>query len=375
MKRIVISLVICVFVSACDRMLLGGEDKLMTAYENLQAPPALGDGIEVSSLTKVNMDSVRIYTLIKALQEKSKHHIRSILIARHNKLVLESYFNGWKRERMQDMRSATKSITSALMGIAIDKQMVPSVNVPVFNFFNNEYKTFAHWEDIKSEITIKDFLRMRTGLRCNDWVPASEGNEEKMYKKRDWVKFVLDLPVDGRPGENYSYCTGAPVTLGAIISNASGRKIPDFAHQYLFEPLGIKEYSWEFMPNGRADTGGHLHLKPRDMLKFGLLFMNQGTWNGEQLISPSWINESTKADGEVPTSNGLQYGYLWWCKKWVHNNQDVKAYFASGNGGQFIFVLPELDIVVVFTGGGYNTNMISIALSIMEGTIIRAVND
>lgn len=365
---------LCVFVSGCDKMLLGGSEPLTTTFENLQAPPLMQDGIQVSSLTKVNMDSVRIYTLVKALQESSEHQIRSILIARNNKLVLESYFNGWKRERMQDMRSATKSITSALMGIAIDKQFVPGVDAPVFGFFG-EYKSIAHWEDVKSKITIKDFLRMRTGLSCNDWVPASVGNEERMYKKRDWVKFVLDLPVASQPGENYSYCTGAPVTLGAIITNASGKKIPDFAQEYLFGPLGIREYSWEFMPNGRADTGGHLHLRSRDMLKFGLLFLNQGNWNGQQLISPSWVSESTKADGEVPTSNGLQYGYFWWCKKWTHNNEDVNAYFASGNGGQFIFVLPELDMVVVFTGGGYNTNMQAIALSIVENTILKAVKD
>ncbi len=374
MKQAALFVILIFLLSACDKTLLGDEKNSTGAEENLKVPDALADGIEVSSFTRVNMDSTRIYSFVKELRENGSNNIRSILIARNNKLVLESYFNGWNRERKQDLRSATKSFTSALMGIAIDKKIVGGVNEPVFSFFT-AYESFEHWEQTKGQITIGDFLRMRTGLSCNNWIPSSPGNEENMYKTEDWVKFILDLPIVGPSGQTYAYCIGAPVTLGAIISHAPGKPIPEFAKETLFDPLGITDYNWEFMPNGSTDTSGHLHLRPRDMLKFGLLFLNGGNWKGEQIISSAWINESTRADGDIPDFSQLQlqYGYLWWCKSWLVNNKTVNAYFANGNGGQVIFVLPALDLVVVFTGGAYNTNHTQRLLAIMESTILPAV--
>lgn len=365
-KLSLITLSAFVFLS-CDGLLLGSEGHTDVA-DYLKPPPDMGDGIHVSSMTDEQIDAARMYSLVETLSEDKNNEIRSILVARNNKLVLEAYFNGWSRDRKQDLRSATKSFTSAIVGIAIDKGIIKGTEEKVIGFFP-EYQSFANWDERKAQMTIRDFLRMRTGLTCNDWNPQSAGHEEKMYDAHDWVKFVLDLPATGTAGTEYSYCTGAPVTLGAIVSNASGKSIPEFASENLFQPLGINDYAWEFMPNGRADTGGHLHMRPRDMMKFGLLFLNHGQWNGTQIISSDWVEESTRPDGDVPGRN-TQYGYLWWYTTGSVNGNTLNGYFANGNGGQLIFIFEEIDMVIVFTGGTYNRD--SRAFSIL-GSILGSV--
>jgi CubicO group peptidase (beta-lactamase class C family) len=356
-------------LAGCDRLLLGSEEEPVSMEKNLQVPDQLDDGLEVSALSDENIDAQRIHSMIRSVHANPSHRHRSILIARNNKLVLEAYFNGWNRDRKQDIRSATKSFTSSLVGIAIDKGFIADVHQPVLGFFN-EYASIQNPDQRKSQATIKDFLRMRTGLSCNDWNVSSPGNEERMYQTDDWVKFILDLPVSGSPGQNFSYCTGAPVTLGAVITNVSGKSIPDFAKEYLFDPLGIREYSWEFTPVGQTDTGGHIHMKPRDMLKFGLLFLNNGNWKGRQLISREWIEESTTPDGAVPGSRELAYGYLWWATTWTVDQREIAAYFATGNGGQLIFVIPSLRAVVIFTGGSYNSDFLPRLLGMMAGQLL-----
>lgn len=363
-----------ILMSGCDKAFLGDEKGMISLEENLEDPIRFNDGILTSTLIAENIKEEKIHSLISGLHDSQPGKgIRSLLIARNNKLVIESYFNGWSRNRKQDIRSATKSVTSALMGIAIDKRFVSGVDEPVFNYFE-DYKSFENWEDKKLEIKIEDFLRMRTGLACNDWDGNSPGNEENMYKTDDWVKFVLDLPTLGSGGDFFSYCTGAPVTLGGIIANSSNLSINEFAEQNLFEPMGIADYTWEIMPNGKIDTGGHLHLRPRDMLKFGLLFLNEGKWNDEQLISQDWVLNSTAPTADVGLVN-LQYAYLWWNKTFIIDGNETQTFFAWGNGGQHIFVIPSLEAVVVFTGGNYNSNQwINTILGEMEHRILPSFN-
>lgn len=365
MRPVIWFMVIILVLQACDKMLLGEEDALTSLDKNMTPPEQLNDGLEVSSLSAEDMDSIEIGYLVKNSHENPSSKQRSLLIARNNRLVLEAYFNGWNRNRKQDLRSASKSFTSALVGITIDKGFLSGVDEPVYGFFD-EYDSFKNWDEKKAEITIRDFLRMRTGLACNDWQYSSAGHEERMYETYDWVKFILDLPVHGHPGEGFLYCTGAPVTLGALISNVSGQQVSDFARQYLFDPLGIRDYSLEFKPDGEADTGGHFHMKPRDMMKFGLLFLNNGHWQGEQIVSREWVEESTAPNGLVPIHNNIKFGYLWWTTSWTIDDREVPGYFASGNGGQLIFVVPSASMVVVFTGGRYNEGFLPGALNSME---------
>ncbi len=368
MKKLIWCIFCLVFLS-CDNVLLPEEESLLVSLEeNLAVPEQLDDGLITDAPENVAVDMTQISNHIKNIHKnKPNDGVRSLLIARNNKLVVEAYFNGWHRERKQDIRSATKSITSSLIGIGIDKGFLPDENARIFDFFD-EYESFNHWDDRKADITIRDFLRMRTGLSCNDWSRTSVGNEELMYETKDWIKFVLDLPMSGEPGQRFSYCTGAPVTLGAILANASSKSIPEFAEENLFSHLGIADYEWEFMPSGRTDTGGHLHLRPRDMLKLGLLLLNNGTWNGKQIISQEWITKSTAPNGQA---GNQEYGYLWWHHQWDIDGNIISTYFAWGNGGQHIFVLPQLNTVVVLTGGNYGNN--SPGLNIIEGVILPSI--
>lgn len=356
-------------LSSCDSLFLPEEDPLVSLEDNLSQPVQLSDGLITSSLTDEDIDADALEMLVNNIYNTQPNgQIRSLLISRNNNLVLESYFNGWNINRKQDLRSATKSFTSCLVGIAIDKQIITDEKQKILDFFP-DYDSYLNWDERKASMTIEDFLRMRTGLFCNDDVRSSPGNEEKMYDTDDWIKFVLDLPVRSNSGDGFSYCTGAPVTLGAIVSNASSLRIPEFSKTNLFSKLGITDYSWELMPTGRADTGGHLHLRPRDMLKFSLLYLNKGSWNGQQIISEDWVGKSTEMTG---FARNLRYGYLWWGITWTINGEEINSFFASGNGGQLIFVTPALEATVVFTGGNYNNNWLPRLLNMMENNILPA---
>ena len=370
MKRIISLAALLLLLAGCDALLLGGEEPPAGWEQEMEPPARLDDGLDVSSLAAQGVDPQEIERLVRIFHTNTGMNQRSFLLLRNGKLVLESYYNGWNGARKQDLRSASKSFTSALVGIAIDRGFIAGVDEPVLGYFGR-YDAFANWDDRKAEMTVRDFLRMRTGLACNDWSAVSPGHEEYMYARHDWVKFVLDLPVAGAPGSAFSYCTGAPVTLGAVISNASGMEASGFAREFLFEPLGITDYTLEFKPDGEADTGGHFHMRPRDMAKFGQLFLNEGVWKGKQIVSREWVAESTAPGGSIPGASGLEYGYLWWTTSWSVDGRQVAAYFANGNGGQLIFVVPSLQLVAVFTGGRYNRNVLPGMLTHVEA-IVRA---
>ncbi len=365
-------LVCCILTAGCDRIFLGGEEPI-NVDDYLKLPPDLGDGIEISYPSKEGLDSAMLFNMVKDYLENGSPGIRSILISRNNKLVLEAYFDGWNRDRRQDLRSASKSFVSAVAGIAIDKGLLDDVDAKVLNYFP-EYADIQHWDDRKQDMTIRDLLRMRTGLSCNDWNAGSPGNQENMYPKDDWIRFIFDLPVVNTPGSLFSYCSGAPIVVSAIITKASGMKSSDFAHDNLFEPLGITDYVWEYMPGRREYAGGKLHMRPRDFLKFGLLMLNEGRWQDEEIISAEWITESTTPDGTVPVRRpGVEYGYYWWVTSWEVDGQVINAYYANGNGGQLLYVFKDLDMVVSFTGGAYNTDAENKVYSIIQRRILPAV--
>jgi CubicO group peptidase (beta-lactamase class C family) len=174
-----------------------------------------------------------------------------------------------------------------------------------------------------------------------------------MYPTADWVKFTLELPMAGKPGDEARYCSGNVMTLARIIEKASGKSLYVFAKENLFDPIGARDYKWEFKPDSsQMNTFGQLYIKPRDMAKFGLLYLNKGKWNNRQVIPETWINESLTPH---TTIDNTAYGYLWW-HPWLNVNgirNDATA--ARGNGGQRIYLRPDLNMVVVITGGNYNS--------------------
>jgi CubicO group peptidase (beta-lactamase class C family) len=289
--------------------------------------------------------------------------VTSVLIARQGQLVYEAYFEGCNRESRMNTRSATKSITGMLVGIAIDMGFLAGVDALVLSFFPDK-QPVQHPDPRKERVMVEDFLTMSSLLECDDFNPFSRGNEERMYLLEDWIRFALDLPIKGFPswttrpedspyGRSFSYCTAGTVTLGGVLERATGMPVPQFAERYLFGPLGIREPAWQFIPLGTAMTGGGLALRSRDLLKLGQLYLQGGVWQGNRIVSEEWVQTSTRP--HVSVDEATQYGYLWWLREFQCGERKYAAYLMQGNGGNKIAVFPELDAVVVLTSTNFNT--------------------
>jgi WD40 repeat protein len=277
-------------------------------------------------------DSFRLSRILKA-------GLHSFLVYRNGTLIFEEYYSGgdykYTSESKHSTSSITNSFTSALIGIAIDKGFIQSVNERVIDFFPN--MTFKNMDQQKASLTLKNLLTMNTSLKWfnpNDYSP--------MVQSLDMVQYILDKPIVNGPGIMDNNNSAVSVLLSAIIREVSGLNNLDFALKYLFEPLNIKkeEVIWMTDPSGRVHGGNYLFLTPRNMAKLGHLFLNNGSWEGKQIISSEWISSSTQNQlAGLNYESG--YGYHWW----VHPN----GYVAQGDRGQFIYIIPELDIVIVGT--------------------------
>jgi CubicO group peptidase (beta-lactamase class C family) len=225
-------------------------------------------------------------------------------------------------------------------------------------------------------LVLEDLLTMRSGLACNDWDNASPGNEENMYDAQDWVQFYLNLASVHSPGTTTVYCTGNPVALGHVLRNATHQSVATFAQSHLFGPLGITSARWNTYDNAtEIDTGGHMRMRPRDMARIGQFALQRGMWNGTQLVSSAWIDASTANHGAFDPASAEGYGYLWWRSTDTRGLATIQTFYANGAGGQFIFVSPELDMVVVMTGENYGDNSaVERAHQLYGRFIIPAVN-
>ena len=267
----------------------------------------------------------------------------------------------WDKTTPHDQMSCTKSVTSALIGIAIDKGLIKNINQSIFDYLPDHQHLKV---DNREYITIEHLVTMTSGLAWDEW-SASHGTaandiDALWFTCKETISCVLNRPWWQEPGKLFTYNGGGMAILGEIIKNASGMSIDEFSTTYLFEPLGIDNTRWTQFPGGVWDGSGAFYITPRAMLKFGVLYLNDGIWNGEQLISKNWVEKSAtpfsnnmdiKIPGEDSGKNG--YGYTWWTSKFSHHGTTVNMFRAGGWGGQEIMVFPELDMVVVFTGGNY----------------------
>lgn len=278
--------------------------------------------------------------------------IESVIISRNDSIILEQYFSGFDSSDKHNIYSCTKSVTSALIGIAIDEGYL-NLGQKVLDFFPN--KTFANVDSRKQNIAVEHLLEMRSGLEWDEWSTDymnSENPIHDMLDSPDWVQFVLDQPMSEEPGTSFTYNTGVSHILSAIIQQVTNVSTLFFAQEKLFEPLGIQvtEDDWLSSPKGVVWGGAYLHLTPREMLSFGKLYLNNGTWNGEQIISEEWIERSTR--NYFHLSSRTAYSYQWWIYPEYFN---YFTYTAEGYLGQWITIIPDLDIVIVFTANSYNS--------------------
>ena len=332
------------------------------------APVNTGDGWVVSTPTAEDMDSAAVLRTLQAIRDGSFPGVDSLVVIRHGRLVAEGYFNGYASETLHDLRSTGKSFTSALAGIAIQQGLF-QLDDPIASLIP-QFDRHANMDPRKRAITIRNLLDMRSGLECNDWVSASRGNEERMYESRDWVGFILDLPMVTDPGASASYCMGGVIVLGQVISWRSGMTLDAYAATYLFGPLGIQQSTWRRAPDGSATGGGGLKLRPRDAARLGQLYLNGGTWNGARVVPADWVTRSREI---VTTLGNDGYGLLWWKRTFTRAAGSAESFFTSGNGGNFIFVIPSLDLVAVFTGSNYNSTRGDQPFEIVANSVLPAV--
>ncbi len=306
---------------------------------NYQAPIQIDDGWQVSSLAKEGVNEKKINDMIRAILAGKYPNVRSIVLVKNGSLILEEYFYYTHRYMIQDFRSAGKSITSELVGIAIDKGFIKGVNEKLFDFFP-AFEKGANWDRRKDEVSLHHVLSMKWGF--DEGGPA---NSTGWYTE-NWITKTLKLPLVREPGMQFEYHSAAPALCGPIIERTTGIPVDEFAKKYLFEPLQITQYYLYILPDGSTFTAGNLFMRPRDMAKFGYLILNEGFWHGRQILSEKWINMSTKAYGY---DGDLGYGYYWWIGNHKNGDEVFETIIAAGFGGQRVMVIPELKLVAVFT--------------------------
>ncbi len=288
--------------------------------------------------------------------EENLPNLESLLVIRHGYLVSESYWGFSGQETTHELFSVTKSFVATLVGIAIDQGYIGSVDLPAVSLLPPA--EYANPDPAKDQMTLENLLTMTAGL---GWVEGDAGYLA-LSTQADWARYMLDLPITDPPGSRFLYCSGCSHVLSAIIQNQTGQNTLDFAAANLFEPLGITQFSWRTSSNGIPIGGWGLQLTPRDMAKLGYLYLHEGQWDGQQVISASYISAATRK--HIPADYELDYGYQWWI------NPRLNAYIALGRAGQTILVAPAEDVIVVTTASGVDHDEI---FRLVEEYILPAV--
>jgi CubicO group peptidase (beta-lactamase class C family) len=336
------------------------------AYE-YTAPDKTTDGWATALLSDEKLEVGPVKEMFDRIEDNTYKNITSVVIVRNGKLVVEEYFprqevlgergnRALKRVSPQQLYSATKSVTSILIGIAVERGLIRDVEEKVSILLPEYADLFADKQ--RAGIRLKDLLAMSAGMAWNEWTyPYSDARNDALQAllSPDPVRYILARPMVAAPGEKFAYNTGISLVLGEIIRKASGLPVDKFAERYLFTPLGITDYYWAKIPGEMVETGGGLFLRPRDMAKLGYLFLNGGRWKGTQIVAEEWIRESTRNRAVsmhlpewVEAADG--YGYQWWLGSLKAGDEDLRYYGARGRAGQFILVFPSLRLVAVFTG-------------------------
>jgi CubicO group peptidase (beta-lactamase class C family) len=326
-------------------------------------PEQKSDGWQVASAVDLGLDIQEIESLINRIEANDFgfRRVDGVLIVKDNKLILEKHLrteldesDSWAQNtnlELHAVHSVSKSIMSAAFGIAIEQGLVGGVNDLALDYFE-DLKPLANDSSAKQAMTIGNWLTMQHGLDWNEWdvnYLSSANQNLQMIESANPLRFLLDLPSTSQPGTEYAYSTGISYALGQIIAQTSEQRFYDFVIRHIFEPLGINEYDAWYL-QGDAHAGSALYLTMRGMAKFGQLYLDGGVWLGQQVVPETWVNNSTQ---EKVSSDGIRYGYQWWLTDFSVNGEDVFCFYANGWGGQLIFVLPDLNVVVVLTGHGY----------------------
>jgi CubicO group peptidase (beta-lactamase class C family) len=304
------------------------------------------NGWQTSAPEEQGMDSAILNKMMTKIEEHQLL-IDSILIVKNGYLVMEEYPSStYDQDSRHIIHSCTKSFTSALVGIAIEEGYIPGVDSKLVDLLPN--RTYANYDERKGNITLEHLLTMTSGLEWDEWSEPYSSPMNSHYKywyASDSVQYVLDLPMAYDPGEAWVYSSGGSHLLSAIVTESTGVSLLEYATDKLFDPLGIavSDVLWPADSQGIYRGSGGVEMLPRDMAKFGYLYLNNGTWDGEQIVPSSWVQSSSETLIHFDDYSG--YSYQWW----TYPTEIANVYSANGFAGQYIFVIPSLDMVVVFT--------------------------
>lgn len=319
---------------------------ILSSCSNIRKNSFIGVKYKDSNWNKSIKSNTNKYDEILAKAD-NYDFIYSVLIAQHDSLLIEKYYNGASDTVAFNIKSVTKSITSGLVGIAIDKGIIEDIDLKLIDLLPEYFQNQEHKD--KAEITIRELLTMRAGYGFH--------STRDIFETDDWIENILNYKLDFSPGEQFCYAACESHLLSAIITKVSNMSTEEFARKYLMDSLNIKIAKWKKDPKNINNGNADLYMTSRDLLTYGQLFLNKGIYDGEQLISSDWINKSITVsnsnltrceDSKIIPFSG--FGYHWW----LENLNNHKAVIASGFGGNFIIIIPDLDLTIVTNA---NTNV------------------
>ncbi len=354
-------------------------------------PPRDSDGWTTARARDVGFDEAVLTQLVQRLIDadpaaRRASLIHSLVVARHGKLVLDEYFFGFDRHTPHDTRSAGKTFASILLGTARQHGIDVGPQTKLYDLLG-----YPKSDPRKGQITLAHLMTHTAGFACDDYDDASPGNENTMQTQTgqpDWWRHTLDLPMAHEPGRRYAYCSANMNLMGAALTTATKTWLPAWFDRTIARPLQFGTYHWNLMPTGEGYFGGGAFVRPRDLLKLGQLYLDGGVWRGRRIVDASWVAQSTAPHADItPATTGLdaeefsnryieaQDGLAWHLGHVKSGDRTFRHYSATGNGGQILLVVPELDLVVVFTGGNYRQGGIWLRWidDIVGGEIIRAI--
>ena len=381
-----------VWITGCIILLLAACEKGEEYDYAYSPPPAFNDGIETAALDSVGMETGPVREMMDRINATEQHRIHDILVMKDGKLVFEEYFPGYAldmdaagrdgawmqygRETDHFMASVSKSVTSVITGIAVRAGLLPDLDRTVLDYY-------PEYADIltggKANITLRHLLTMTSGLAFDEnTYPYGDPRNDisSMFAAADPIRFALSKPLTTAPGERFFYNSGAVNVLAALVARAAGANFLDFAQARLFGPLETKGGRWMAFGSGDIFASGGLFLRARELAKIGQLFLNGGTWKEKRVLSAGWIADSQKEHAATigfPPSFGHAYGYLWWIRNFTAKGAPRKCFFAAGWGDQYLFIIPDLGLLIVFNCGNFQVPARLSPFDLVERHILPAL--